>query len=187
MLIFHSWELVQEYLIWYSGEAGCTVCGSFLDTLKEAMTGRYDLILVDVDSFLGGVMNLAQHAKVVGLTRDSSGDMDKKVQIEGGAGAVWIGGSLGEIESALEKMRKGDPKAWKPLRAYHVAEFGGIGFGKTQLAVLDGVSTGLKNEEIAAKLGLTKLYVDGVVGTLREKTNMSNKTKLALWAKGMMG
>lgn len=187
ILVLHNWELVQEYIIWWGKGEECTVSPTFLDALKEAMTGRYDLILVDADSFLGGVGALAQHAKVVGLTSDNTGDMDKKVKIEGGAGAVFIGGKLREITSQLENISKGDPVEWKPIRANHVAELGGVGFGRTQLEVLDGVARGLSSRQIARRLGKEKGYINQVVNRLYQKTGARGRTRLALWVRGVMG
>jgi len=165
-LLLHRWEMIQEQVIYALGDV--TVVQSLPTAITEARTGKYDLILVDVDMFADGILNLSACAKTVGITVDyimQARDTDT-------AYLIWAGLPLGKFTSELEKVTKGDPDEWKPpngLDWNQVARFGAVTLGQTQMDVLNWSCQGLTAERISSNMSTTKGYVEQVLRALYEK------------------
>ena len=165
-LLLHRWEMIQEQVIYALGDT--TVVQSLPKAITEARTGRYDLILVDADMFADGILNLASHAKTVGITVDymmQARDTDT-------AYLIWAGLPLEKLTSELEKVSKGDPDEWKPpngLDWNQVARFGAVTLGQTQMEVLNLSCQGLTARQIGGNMSTTAGHVEQVLRALYEK------------------
>jgi len=165
-LLLHRWQMVQEQVIYALRDV--TVVQSLPRAIKEARTGKYDVIMVDVDTFIDGVENLSTCAMTVGIT--TRRDFDARAH--GCTTVIWAGLSLDKFIEELEKCAKMDPDAYKPapgLRWNQVVSFGDIALGQTQLSVLNLSCQGLTARQISSKMGNTEGYVKQVLRGLYEK------------------
>ena len=175
ILIYHSWEMVQNFVLELTDGEEVVMVATLPSAVREAMTGEYDLVLVDADTTDLAIQALAPYLKVVALTGDkTNGTAEKAVRL-GAVGCVWLGMQSWEIALALEKYRKeGSPEESKPLRWNQVLALDGVPLGETQLNVLRLTSRGFTSAQVASKLKTSEGYINQVLRDLYDKFDIGN-------------
>ena len=162
-LLLHKWEMVTEQVIYALGNV--TVTSSLPAAIKEARSGKYDLIVVDADVYKDGEGALTQCAKTIGITTRHDYDMSKSNL----ASVIYAGVPLERFISELEEAASGDLIEWKPLRHNQMVRHGDITLGATEQEVLSHAARGLTSAQISSIMCKTRGYTDNVLRTLYDK------------------
>ncbi|MSU90592.1 response regulator [Rhodobacteraceae bacterium 2CG4] len=197
ILIADDHDLLRDTLVLYLESAGGieTVCvpdlGTALQQIDEA--GPFDLILLDFNmpgmNGLEGLERAMRHAggqRVALISGVASRDIAEKALAAGAAGFLPKTLSAKSLYNAVHFMGMGEQYA--PLEymtapdeapRHALAEK----LSKRELQVLEGLTQGKSNKEIARDLQITEPTVKLHVKTLYRKIGAANRTQAALLAK----
>ena len=128
--------------------------------------------------------------KVIALTMFGEEEYLQKMINAGGYGFLLKNSSIEEIERAVNLVNQGKNCYSDELLTYFTSKYikstiqdpDEIRLSKRELEVLDLVSQGLSNQEIADKLFISRRTVDGHKANLIQKTGSKNIVDLLVYA-----
>jgi DNA-binding NarL/FixJ family response regulator/tetratricopeptide (TPR) repeat protein len=165
--------------------------GSSLGVVSEAAEFKPDVILMDIvlansDEVISKIKDSLSNAAVLVLS-DSEGEEDVFLALESGAkGCVLKSSSPADIAQAIRKAADGQmvisPNVAAALMKRRHGKKPEANLSDRELQVLELLSGGLTNREIAARLLVTENTVKTYVHRLREKLHLKNRLQLGVYA-----
>ncbi len=197
ILIADDHDLLRDTLnLFLESEGGIqTVCVPDLDSALKSIDaeGQFDLVLLDYNmpgmNGLDGLERMMKHAggqRVALISGVANRDIAEKALAAGAAGFLPKTLTAKTLSNAVRFMAMGEQYA--PLEFMTAAEEAPRNamaekLSKRELQVLEGLTQGKSNKEIARDLDVTEPTVKLHVKTLYRKIGAANRTQAALLAK----
>ncbi|MBD3626135.1 MAG: response regulator transcription factor [Rhodobacteraceae bacterium] len=197
ILIADDHDLLRDTLnLFLESEGGIqTVCVPDLESAMEAIDaqGPFDLVLLDYNmpgmNGLDGLERMMKHAggqRVALISGVANRDIAEKALAAGAAGFLPKTLTAKTLSNAVRFMAMGEKYA--PLDFMTATEEAPRNamaekLSKRELQVLEGLTEGKSNKEIARDLDVTEPTVKLHVKTLYRKIGAANRTQAALLAK----
>ena len=149
-----------------------------------------DLSMPGVDGVEATRRIVAAHPAISVVVLTSFGDQRRVMDAldAGAVGYLLKGSDPEDILEALRSTAAGgsplDPQAAKVLlHARRTPRDPGAGLTDRESQVLDLVSDGLSNKQIALRLGITERTVKAHLGSVFQRIGVADRTQAALWAR----
>jgi two-component system, NarL family, response regulator DesR len=160
------------------------------------------IVILDYEAFgpnseglIARLHRAAPRARVLVLARRSGAAVVRSVLRVGAAGLVGKEASLATLVDAIRAVSAGQVWANREVTAQvldQLASPAGQGpedqpaLTRRELEVLDAISRGLRNREIARRLGVSEKTVKTHLSNIFTKTGLRGRFALALWAQGQL-
>lgn len=171
------------------------------DELGVALPAEEPVVVVlDYEAFgpnseglIARLRRAAPRARILTLARRSGPEIVKSVLRVGAVGLVGKEAPLATVMAAIRAVAAGQVWANREVTAQVIEQLASPAarqpedvpaFTRRELAVLDAVSRGLRNREIASRLGVSEKTVKTHLSNLFAKTRLHGRFALALWAQG---
>ena len=188
-------EGISELLNHQSDITVIGLCANANDALEQVLTTGIEVALLDVRlpersglSLLEEFQSIAPEIRVIMISAYDDPDYVIEALKLGACGYLLktVGGD--ELAEAIRTARNGSTvldgslaqKIARRARVSHSEKNGGLTQRETE--VLEALSRGLANKQIAAELGVGIRTVEGHITDLFAKLGVSSRTEAALWA-----
>jgi DNA-binding NarL/FixJ family response regulator len=203
ILVVDDHGLFRDGIVSLLKAAGKTVVGEAsngVEAIDQALQLRPDLVLLDIDMpEMNGIEALKQirqklpDTKVVMLTVSNEDDNLLKAVQAGAAGYLLKNLSADEFLSSLDGLQRGEVAMTRKTMSQMVNALANLEQQKSQyqkqdrltareLELLQYVSEGMSNREIAEKLHISKNTVKYHMKNILQKMNLQNRAEAAVFA-----
>lgn len=159
-----------------------------------------DVILLDYEGLgpnsegvISRLRRLAPTVRVVVLARRSGEDTVVSVLRAGAAGLVGKGTDVGTLLNAVRAVASGEVWANRRVAAQALEQLaaparpeadGNVMLTRREWEIVEAISRGLRNREIARALGISEKTVKTHLNHIFSKLRLESRFALALWAQG---